>query len=162
MPISAPGSSRVRPGRAGGGFTLIELLVVLAIIALSVGVVGLSLRDGSESKLEEEGERLSALLEMARAEARVSGVAVRWLPTTGADGRTTGFRFIGLPATQPMPEHWLDPNTSAQVIGSTSIELGPDAILPPQRLLLRLADRRLELGTDGIAPFAPLAQAATP
>jgi general secretion pathway protein H len=130
------------------------LLIVLAIIAVSVGVVSLALRDGNESRLEEEGARLSALLEMARAEARVANGPVRWVPSA-PDSDTPGqFRFIGLSARQQLPDRWLDPATRAQVVGASAIVLGPDAILPPQRIVLQLGDRRLELASDGLRPFA--------
>ncbi len=159
MPTSGPGSSRPRLGR---GFTLIELLIVLVIIAVSVSVVTLALRDGNESRLEEEGARLSSLLEMARAEARVAGGPVRWMPSPlgGADGDQ--FLFVGLPARQQLPKRWLDPATRAQVVGAGSIVLGPDAILPPQRILLQLGDRRLELASDGLGPFVADSGAAAP
>ncbi len=155
MPTSAPGS------RAGAsrrrGFTLIELVIVMAIVAVATAVVMIALRDSAESKLEEEGERLTALLEMARAEARVSGTTVYWVPRND-DGSETDtrlrFRFVGLSDRQPMPMHWLDPATRADVVGSPSVLLGPEAILPPQRIVLRLADRRLELASDGLGPFA--------
>ena len=78
MPTSVPGSKPAAPVRQRGGrwrgraagFTLIGLLIVIAIIAVSSGLIVLSLRDGHEARLEEEGERLSALLEMARADSR--------------------------------------------------------------------------------------------
>jgi general secretion pathway protein H len=160
MPTSAPGSSRARLAR---GFTLIELLIVLAIIAVSVGVVTLALRDGNESRLEEEGARLSALLEMARAEARVAGVPVRWMPTTLGGDEALQFRFVGLSAKQQLPTRWLDAATRAEVVGASAIVLGPDAILPPQRIVLLLGDRRLELASDGLGPFAvDSAAAASP
>lgn len=158
MPTSVPGSSSslARRGRARG-FTLIELLIVIAIVAVSAGLVTLAVRDGYEAKLEEEGERLSALLEMARAEARVQGTAVFWLPRRG-DGAEVDpqvqFRFVGLSGLQPMPTRWLDPETRAQVVGADGVVLGPEAILPPQRIVLMLADKRIELATDGLAPFA--------
>jgi general secretion pathway protein I len=85
------------------GFTMIELLMVIAILAIAVSLVTLALPDGEASRLEEEGVRLGALLEMARAEARVSGATVRWLPrrddqpATDADGVPLQFRFVGLP-----------------------------------------------------------------
>jgi len=175
MPTSVPGSRHapaappVRRGfrftpRAVCGFTLIELLLVIAIVALSAGVVSLALRDGDAAQLEEEGARLAALLEMARADARVLGVPVLFAPTADA-AATEGsaqFRFIGLPARREMPTRWLDPQVSAQVVGGTTLVLGPDAILPAQRVVLRLADRRLELATDGLGPFAVVAQDAGP
>ena len=82
MPTSAPGNSSrallrrravvarrasVGAGQAAAGFTLIELLMVIAIVAVSASLITLALRDSSASRLEEEGARLVALLEMARA-----------------------------------------------------------------------------------------------
>ena len=167
MPISAPGSSPVRPvaggPRAQRGFTLIELPVVIAIVALSAGVVSLALRDADAARLEEEGERLTALLETARADARVLGVAVSFVSAgegQAQDAEAAQFRFVGLPALRKMPTRWLDPRVSAQVVGGTTLLLGPEAILPAQRIVLRLDDRRLELATDGLGPFAVAAVAA--
>jgi general secretion pathway protein H len=158
MPTSAPGSSRAP--RALRGFTLIELVIVLAIVAVSAALVSLAIRDGYEARLEEEGERLIALLEMARAEARVQGTPVLWLPRR-EDGSEPDaqiqFRFVGLSERQPMPTRWLDAATRAQVIGAHGVVLGPEAILPPQRIVLQLADKRLELASDGLAPFAAVA-----
>ena len=157
MPTSGLGSKRSRAPRGLSvqlGFTLIELLIVIAIIAVSVGVVSLALRDSEAAKLEEEGARLSALLEMARAEARASGTTVRWVPAAAANDSDAQFRFVGLPAAQTFPTRWLAAGTSAQVVGAATVVLGPEAILPPQRIVLRLAERRIELASDGLAPFA--------
>jgi general secretion pathway protein H len=157
MPTSAPGSRGRRRRGPARGFTLIELLIVIAIVALMVGAVSLALRDGNASRLEEEGARLSALLEMARAEARAAGTPVRWQPTVLADDGSQ-FRFVGLSVgiteAQSLPTRWLDPGTTAQVVGAAAIVLGPDAILPPQQVVLRLADRQLVVASDGLAPFA--------
>ena len=133
-----------------------ELLIVIAIVAIAVGVMSLSLRGGRAAKLEEEAARLAALLEMARAEARASGAQVRWAPLSAnlpnADGAQ--FRFQGLPLAQPLPDRWLDPGTSAEVIGAAALVLGPEAILPAQRVVLRLGERRVDVASDGLAPFA--------
>ena len=164
MPTSAPGSS-ARGARGNGaagarrgaaGFTMIELLIVVAIIAVSTALIVLALRDGHEAKLEEEAARLTALLEMARAEARASGLPVRWVPRVeGAElDPEVQFRFVGLAAATQLPTRWLDPATQADVVGARTVLLGPDAILPPQRIVLRLADKRLELASDGLGPFA--------
>ena len=149
---------------------MIELLIVIAIIAVGVALVSVALPDGDAARLEEEGARLSALLEMARAESRVSGAAVRWLPRaegealTDLAGAPLHFRFIGLAEAAP-PTRWLDARVSAQVIGGRGVVLGPAAILPPQRIVLTLAEKRLELSSDGLGPFAvvePAAAAARP
>jgi len=133
------------------GFTLLELLVVVAIVALvSVGV-GLALRDPSQVALERDAERLSALLESARARSRVSGVPVRW--RASADG----FRFEGL-AAPDLPQQWLDPDTGVvDPAGNIALSLGPEPIIGPQELTLvsrSMPGRSVRLATDGVRPFA--------
>jgi len=137
------------------GFTLVELLVVLVLIAIGSAVVSLSLRDPSAMRLEQEGARLAALLESARAEARASGLAVRWLPRAEREG-TSGFRFIGLPPSEEMPVQWLDPEVSAEVVGAPLAVLGPEPMIGAQRIVLTLGEQRLTLATDGLGPFAVL------
>jgi general secretion pathway protein H len=142
------------------GFTLIELLVVVAIIAIASGVVALALRDGDASRLDEEAERLAALLEGARAEARAAGLAARWELRTGGDD--DGFRFVGLPAARTFPSHWLHPGVSAEITGARAVVLGPEPLIGAQRIVLRLERRSLTLATDGLAPFAVADTAAAP
>ena len=138
--------------RSARGFTLIELMVVVALIAIATAVASLALRDPAASKLEQEAARLASLLESARAEARASGIAARWEPLAEqSDG--SGFRFIGLPAGEPLPTHWIEPGTSAQVIGARAVVLGPEPLIGAQRIVLHLGDHRLTLATDGIGPF---------
>lgn len=154
------------------GFTLLELLLVLGVVALAAGLVSLALPDGDRGRLEEEAERLAALLETARAEARVAGAPVWWRPGglsgDGADGergtdeagRPFDFRFVGLPGTRPLPQRWLDPRTQAEVEGAVQLVLGPEAILPPQRIRLVLGSQRLSLGSDGLSPFGVIDEPA--
>ena len=141
---SAPGN---KPRRATAGFTLLELMVVVLIVAIASGMTVVSLRDRSQSKLEEEGARLSALLETARTQSRIVGTDVRWAPLT--DG---GFKFIGL-GSSTLPTHWLDSDTTASVVGAPQLRLGPEPLLPAQRVVLHLHDRQIAVGTDGLSPF---------
>jgi len=131
------------------GFTLVELLVVIALIAIASGLASLALRDPTANQLDQEGARLAALLESARAEARASGLAVRWEPQQlGA-----GFRFVGLPSTERLPDRWLNEGVTADIVGAPSVVLGPEPLIPAQRIVLSLGERRLTLSTDGLGPF---------
>jgi len=163
MRISAPGSDPLRRATSAAGFTLIEVMLVLAIIAIGTALVSLTLRDGTQNRLDEEGARLSALLESARAEARASGITVRWAPADASASDGAQFRFIGLPPGAELPTRWLGEGVSAEIVGARALLLGPEPVLPAQQLVLHLDDRRLVLATDGLAPFGPLleSEAAT-
>jgi general secretion pathway protein H len=136
-------------------------MVVLLLIALVSGLVGLSLRDGSEARLEREALRLAAFLEAGRAEARASGVAVRF-ELAAADARNLGnadggeggdFRFVGLPPGSPSSGHWLDAEVRAHIDGAHALRLGPEPLIGAQRITLALGERQLVLATDGLSPF---------
>ena len=144
---SVPGS---RPRRASAGFTLLELMVVVLIVAVASAAISLTLRDRSQSKLEEEGARLSALLETARTQSRIVGTEVRWQPLA-----TGGFAFEGLPAlaAKELPTKWLDSDTTAAIVGAPQLRLGPEPLLPAQRVVLHLGEHELAIGTDGLSPF---------
>ncbi len=154
-PTSAPGSdglTRTHPPSHKAGFSLVELLVVLLLIALVSGLASLALRDGGQAALEREALRLSALLEAGRAEARASGVAVRFeLTSPGSD---PAFRFVGLPPESLPAGHWLNPELRARIDGATALRLGPEPLIGAQRILLTLGERELALATDGLAPFS--------
>jgi general secretion pathway protein H len=125
-------------------------MVVVLIVAIASAAISLSLRDRSASKLEEEGARLSALLEAARTQSRIVGTEVRWQPLA-----TGGFQFVGLPAlaAKELPSRWLDPDTTAAVVGTPQLRLGPEPLLPAQRVVLHLGEREIAVGTDGLSPF---------
>ena len=40
------------------------------------------------------------------------------------------------------------------MVGSTALRLGPEPLIPAQRVVLSLGPRRLVLVTDGLVPFA--------
>lgn len=147
LPQSAP----QRRQRSGHGFTLIELLVVLVVVALASAVVALAMRDPAATRLEEEGARLSALLETARAEARTLGLPVRF--EAGSPVAGEAYRFIGLPAADQLSHRLLDPRTQVQIPDASAVVLGPEPLIGPQRIVLRLDDHALTLATDGLGPF---------
>jgi general secretion pathway protein H len=134
------------------GFTLVELLVVIALIAIASGLASLALRDPTANHLEQEGARLAALLESARAEARASGLSVRWEPRPNG-AAAQDFRFVGLSPATDLPQHWLNEGVTADIVGARAVVLGPEPLIPAQRIVLSLEDRRLTLATDGLGPF---------
>ena len=162
MPTSAVGSEgssgpRMKPRRRPHpalsswyrGFTLMEVLVVLAIVALGTGALVWSLRDSASQQLDEEAQRLSALLEAGRAQSRTSGLALRWR------SNDTGFVIETLPPglATPKSHAWLHPQTRASV---STLWLGPEPILPPQSLVLTQGDGSrgsVRVASDGLRAF---------
>ena len=51
---------------------------------------------------------------------------------------------------------------SAEIIGGDSLTLGPEPLIGPQRIVLRLGERNLTLATDGLGPFVPIDAAVPP
>ena len=138
--------------RASHGFTLIELLVVIALIAIGTAAVSFSLRDSAQTVLERDAARLAALFESARARSRASGVPVKWHPQAlNNSGTPNAFVFEGLPP-QTLSEQWLSPQI--QVASNALVVLGPDPIIGPQSVALRVKDLQLWVSTDGLRPFA--------
>ena len=69
------------------GFTLVEMLVVMMIIGLFVGLVTVITRPDDRAILGLEADRLSQLLGLAAAEARLTGRAIAWT------AEESGYRF---------------------------------------------------------------------
>lgn len=175
MPTSVPGSNpappSAAPARAQAGFTLLELLVVITVIALATGLSVLALRDSARSQLEQEAARLSALLDAARVESRTTGRLITWRPSSGPQASSTqganpsatpragepiarDFIFEPISANPEWPSRWLHEGTSAEVIGAPRLVLGPEPLIPAQRVRLRLGEQQLVLSTDGLRAFS--------
>jgi general secretion pathway protein H len=150
--LDAPGAAPLGATRREAGFTMIELMIVVTMIAIASAVVSLALRDPAATRLDQEGARLVALLEAARAEARADGLRATWQPRSGAE-TGLGFRFDGLPRSVDFQTNWLNPGVSAQIQGATAVLLGPEPMIGAQTIVLRLDDKTLTLSTDGLGPF---------
>ncbi|MGH6645709.1 pilus assembly FimT family protein [Aquabacterium sp.] len=153
MPLSC--AHGPRPAR---GFTLLELMVVVALIAITTAVVAFAVPDPSSTRLEREAARLTAILESARVQARAGAMTIQWLPEPNSRGDQ--YQFIGLPEAFMPPLKWDAPEIKAEVvngiggIGSRkTIVLGPEPVIGAQSIILRLEDRQIIIGTDGLSPF---------
>ena len=115
------------------------------------------------AQVEAQAADLRQQLESARAQSRTSGLPVVWraLPR--------GFEFIGLPQARSGRQDvtagvrpWLFEGTEVLVLqppGAQTLVLGPEPLIPAQRLVLAQGERRLTLGTDGLGPFVVLEDA---
>lgn len=142
--------------RRSPGFTLLELLVVITIIAFASAGVGMALRDGGQTALEREAQRLAVLFESARAQSRASGIPVYWHPVEG------GFQFDGV-ESGALPTNWLSDGIRARGASNRPlvVQLGPEPIIGPQAVELVSNSttpdqpaRVLWISTDGLRPFA--------
>jgi general secretion pathway protein H len=147
MPISAPGSK----ARRARGFTLLELMVVVAMIAITTAVVMFTIPDPSSTRLEREAARLIALLESARTQARAGAMTVLWVPQP--NGPEADYQFLGLPAALMPSLKWMTPEVKAEVVGARSIVLGPEPVIGAQSVILRMEDKQIIVGTDGLSTF---------
>lgn len=137
--------------RTQRGLTLLELLMVLTVAAMATAAISLSLRDPDQRALQREGERLAALLESGRAWSRSSGQVLRW--TAGPEG----FAFEGH-TPKRAPEAWQTPGIEVQwtqvaQAQAQALVLGPEPIIAPQAITLRLRQQQLTLSSDGLRAF---------
>ncbi len=149
--MNTMGWHRPSPLRWPQGFTLLELMVVLAIVALLTGVITIQLRPHAPHQLGRESERLAVWLEAARHLARAEGrvLQVRF--------SAQGAELIGLtdPRTPQPSLPWLYPGRT-QVRSAQTVWLGPEAMLPAQRLELMMVDEPQWSGgvwTSGLGPW---------
>lgn len=158
MPTSAAGNKNPLSRQSASGFTLLELMVVVALIAVATAGAMLSLRDSTSTALERDAQRLVAILESARAQARASDAVVVW------HAQDSGFVLRGLPQPET-PQTWLSPDTRSRI--AAPVRLGPEPLIPPQRIELYSASQpqqRLWISSDGLRPFAvqPVTQRGAP
>jgi general secretion pathway protein H len=158
--VLTPRATGIARRSGARGFTLLELMIVVTLIAVAASMVTLAFRDADAAKLEEEGARLAALFEGARARARAEGAEVMWQPVRPPEG--TGFRFLGIPPGAGLPTQWLDERTSGEIIGAPLLRLGPEPVIGAQRVVLRIEERSLVLATDGMGPFVVVAPESPP
>lgn len=132
------------------GFTLVELMVVVAVVAIGSAGVAVTLRDSAQAALRIEAQRLAAVLDSARAQARATGRPVRWRAVEG------GFVLEGLPQVQGI-QRWQVQNIAARSTQADGmVELGAEPIMVPQSVRLWQLDRpqtAAQITTDGVHPF---------
>lgn len=100
MPRSATGRSTES---RTGGFTLLELLAVIAIMAVLLGLVVISMDDrGQDRDLREHGQRLAALLTIAREEVMLGA------PETALGLSRHAYHFLREQQVGENEREWLD------------------------------------------------------
>ncbi len=151
-----------RPARARG-FSLLELLVVMVIVGLSLGMVSFSMSQNGQKDLQNDAQRISLLLQMARDEAIVRdrpvafeadenhyGFLVKndadWEPISD-DDLMRSREFKRAPVTlvmTPQPD-----NNSAPL----RIVFGREPVNKPFVLTLSQGDDSVSIQADGIGHF---------
>jgi general secretion pathway protein H len=94
---------------------------------------------------------LIAILESARNQARAGAMTVVWVPQS--NGTDADYQFLGMPAALMPPLKWMEPEVRAEVVGAKSIVLGPEPVIGPQSVMLRIEGKQIIVGTDGLSPF---------
>ena len=128
------------------GFTLIELLVVMALVAIGSSLVVLSLRDAPQQKLNQEADRLVAVLENAKAQARSRSTPMVW--RSDAQGFTLRSLPLQGPPLQTMT--WLHPGTQVQ---PAEWVISAEPVQAAMQFQLMLNGGSLLLKSDGVQAF---------
>ncbi|UCE30241.1 MAG: GspH/FimT family pseudopilin [Burkholderiales bacterium] len=144
--------------RASGGFTLIEMLVVIVIAGIVISLLTISSGSNPQRELRFEAERLAQLLALAREEAQVRGIAIRF------DSTERVYRFLTVQDRewQPMRDDpdlreraWEEP-TRVYVErrdGRDAVEFGRDAVEPPFTVRLARDDAEVVIAANGLGAF---------
>jgi general secretion pathway protein H len=152
-----------RPARRPGGFTLVEIMVVMVIIGVTLGLVSLNAIPSPRQDLQNEAQRLTLLLQLARDEAIVRNRPVtfeatperyhflvrnetRWDPIVGDDLlRERDFKNGPLTLL-------LDP-ASAGTVNPLRITFGREPVDKPFVLILATGGSRVAIRADGVGHF---------
>ncbi|MHB8353410.1 MAG: type II secretion system minor pseudopilin GspH [Burkholderiales bacterium] len=150
-------------GVPDAGFTLIELMVVLVIVGIALAAVTLSFRSPTQQPLGREGERLVAVLNLAKDEARLTGQPV----LLKLDRQ--GWRFfqagpagwVAVPDDQ-LPSGQFNPLLDRVVFGSAADPstsemiqywIGIEEIDDFKGLRLQRGSQQVQLMTDGLGHY---------
>lgn len=123
-------------------------MVVVALIAVATAGAVLSLRESASTALERDAQRLAAVLEAARAQARANDAAVFW------HSNERGYALRS-PSRPEVEQAWLSPHTRTRSL--SPVQLGPEPLMAAQRIELFSAlspQHRLWVVSDGLRPFA--------
>jgi len=129
---------------------LLELLIVIAVIALGTAGVALAMRDSTQTQIDREALRLSALLDAARSQSRASGKAVIWQAYVD-EKNEPAMRWQGQSHKEPIPTAWLDSKISVET--NRPVVLGPDPVIAPTRIRLTLGSQSRDVVSDGVGAF---------
>lgn len=150
MPTSATGEPAHR-----AGFTLIEILVVLAILGLAASMAFVQFRHGAQARLEEDAQRLAALLQHVREEALVGGRPLAW--RSGAGGYAFFERgaegWVPIEDDPRLRPRSFPPNVmleglrvaGASVPAGTPLVFMPAVVHPPFEIVLAAGPHRVAL-----------------